>query len=96
MRHAGGDAAVDWDIDDFGAIEFVREGDGAGFAGEALDDAFSFEGAEVADGCRLAGEAEVVLDLPGGRHEAGAPLSHFEIFDDLVLALGEVRLFHFS
>lgn len=70
LGHAGGDVAVDRDVQDFSAVEFVRENDGAGFAGKSLDGAFAFERAQVAHGGSLAGKPEVALDLAGRWHDA--------------------------
>lgn len=89
VTEAGGDAPVDRDIADFFAIEFFRENDGAGFAGDALDDTFFFQGTEVAHRGGLAGEAEVVLDFPGAWHQAGGAAGGAEVFENIFLARGE-------
>lgn len=89
LGHAGGDIAVEWDVGDFAAVEFIGENDGAGLAGDPLDDAFAFERAQVAHGGGLAGEAKEVLDLAGGWHDAGLPLGLFEVVEDFLLAEGE-------
>ena len=74
LGHAGGDVAVDRDVEDFSAVQFFRENDGARFSGESLDDAFAFERAQVAHGRGLAGKPKVALDLTGRWHEAGLTL----------------------
>ena len=94
LGHAGGNVAVDGDVDDFAAIEFVRKDDGAGLAGDALDHTFAFEGAQVAHGGGLAGKAEGVLDLAGGGHDAGLALGLAEVIEDFLLAVGEVVAWH--
>ena len=89
---ARGDAAVDGDIDDLGAVEFIGEDDRTGLAGESLNDALALDGAEVAHGGGLAGEAEVMLDFAGGRHDPGGVLGHAEVIDDFLLAVGQLAL----
>jgi hypothetical protein len=44
----------------------------------------------------LAGELEIVLDFPGGWHDAGGPLGHPQIFHDFFLAFGESCLHGFE
>ena len=82
----GGDAAVDGDVADFLAVEFLRENHGAGFARYALDDAFFLKRAEVAHGSGLASETEVVLEFPGARHQAGGAAGFVKIFEDFLLS----------
>lgn len=86
IAKAGGDAAVDGDVADFFAVEFLRENHGAGFTGDALDDAFFLKRTEVAHGCGLAGETEVVLEFPGARHQAGGAAGLVEVFEDFLLS----------
>ncbi len=86
IAEAGGDAAVDRDVADFFAIQFLRENDGAGFARDALDDAFFLKRSEVAHGSGLAGETEVVLKFPSARHQAGGAAGLVEIFEDFFLS----------
>jgi len=70
--HAGGDAAIEGDVDDGLAGEDGGEGEGAGLAGDAVDGAFFLEGFEVIDGGGLACETEVFLDFAGAGHDAAA------------------------
>lgn len=86
---AGGDGAEDGDVEDFGAVEVFREDDGASHVGVTLDDAFFLEGAEVAHRGGLAGEAEVPLDFPRGRHDAVFALVLPEKVEQLALPVRE-------
>ena len=86
----GGDAAVDGDVADFFAVEFLRENHGAGLAGNALDDAFFLKRTEVAHRSGLAGETEVVLKLSSARHQAGGAAGFMEIFEDFLLSGGKL------
>lgn len=86
---ACGDGSVNGDVADFLAIKVFGEDDGAGFSREALDDAFFLKSAEVAHGGCLAGEAEVVLDLAGGGHDACLAVSFAEVGEDFDLTGGE-------
>lgn len=85
---AGWDIAVDGDVDGF-AIDVIWEDDGASFSGEAADDAFAFERAQVAHGSGLAGEAEVLLDVSRGRHQAIAFLISSQKNQQFLLTCGE-------
>ena len=86
FAEAGGDATVDRDVADFFAVEFLRENYGAGFSGNALDDAFFLKRTEVAHGSGLAGETEVVLKLPSARHQTSGAAGFVEIFEDFLLS----------
>ena len=87
--NACGDGAEDGDVEDFRAVEVFREDDGASHVGVTLDDAFFLEGAEVAHGGGLAGEAEVPLDFPGGGHDAVFALVLPEKVEQLALPVRE-------
>jgi hypothetical protein len=86
---ACGNGAEDRDVEDFGAVEVFGEDDGAGHVGVALDDAFFLEGAEVAHGGGLAGEAEVPLDFTCGGHDAIFTLVLPEKVEQLALPVRE-------
>ena len=85
LPETGGNAPVNRDVADFGAIKILGENDCAGFAGQALDHAFFLKGPEMAHRRRLAGEAKVMLDLARLRHDAGFALRFAEVVEDLDL-----------
>ena len=95
LGHAGGDVAVDGNIDDFTAIELVWENDGAGLAWQTLDYPLALKCPQVAHRGGLAGESEEVLDFPRGRHDPRLALGLPHILEDFLLALGEVGLHRF-
>lgn len=86
VAEAGGNATIDGDVADFLAVKFLWENHGAGFAWDALDDAFFLKRPEVAHRGGLAGETEVVLKLPSARHQAGGTAGFVEIFEDFLLS----------
>ena len=65
LREAGGDRAVDRDVDDRIALERGDQRERAGLAGVPLEHAFALERAEVIHGGGLARKAEVLLDFAG-------------------------------
>lgn len=94
LGHAGGDVAVNRDVEDFPAVEFIRENDGTGFSGESLDDAFAFKRAQVAHGSGLAGKSKVLLDFTGRWHDALFALCLPQVIKDLLLAVGKFGTLH--
>lgn len=86
---ASGDGAEDGDVENFGAVEVFGEDDGASHVGVTLDDALFLQGAEVAHGGGLAGEAEVPLDFPRGGHDAVFALVLPEKVEQLALPVRE-------
>lgn len=86
FRHPGSDAAIERDVHDGTAIQFVHEAEPAGFPGVPLDDPFPLEGPYVADGGGLAGKAEVFLDFARRRHDARAPMFVLEEIEEFLLS----------
>lgn len=84
--HAGGNLAEDRNVDDFSTIEVFREDHRTCFVRMALNDAFFFQCTQMAHRCRLAGKAEVALDVTRGGHDTVRALVAAQVLEEFLLA----------
>src|SRR5882672_11340523 len=88
-RQAGGDHAVEGDVDERAAGMMGGMEEAAGLAGEAVQGTFFRERIDMTLDGKWTRETEMRLDLADGRRDSLLTLMRVDEIEDLLLACGE-------